>query len=89
MTITSMHPEDYIDQWNEMNKEFEEKGENFRLAIPTNEEVIRWLDQQDGDPAVVLLEQAAALLGGEITHFTCVDSSLRKCKKYVITYDRK
>ena len=48
-----------------------------------------YLDDQDTNEFIALrhLEQAAALLGGEISHFSCVDSKLNKCQKYVITYD--
>ena len=91
MTITSMEPEDYINSWNEMNKEFEEEGTPLRINIPSNEEVVRWLDEEDDRHTIAVneLETAAQLLGGEISHFICVDSKLNKCKKYVITYDRE
>ena len=91
MTITSMEPDDYINSWTEMNKEFKEEKLPFHLNIPTNEEVVRWLDEEDDKRTIAVneLEIAAQLLGGEISHFTCVDSKLNKCKKYVITYDRE
>lgn len=59
--------------------------------IPTNEEIVRFLDEEDDKRTIAIneLELAAQLLGGEISHYTCVDSKLNKCKKYVITYDRE
>ena len=59
--------------------------------IPTNEDIVRWLDEEDDREsiAVRLLEEATDLLSGEISHFSCVDSKLNKCQKYVITYDRE
>ena len=59
--------------------------------IPTNEELVRWIEQQETDEKIAasLVNEAAVILGGELTHITCVDSQQRKCKKYVITYDRE
>ena len=60
-----------------------------RDYIPTNEDLVSWIDQQETDEkiAVGLIEEAAVILGGEVTHITCVNSKLNKCQKYVITYD--
>ena len=57
----------------------------------SNEELIRMLDEENDKRTIAInnLESAAQLLGGEISHYTCVDSKLNKCKKYVITYDRE
>ena len=59
--------------------------------IPSNEELVRFLDDEDDNETIAIrhLEQAAALLNGDISHFSCVDSKLNKCQKYVITYDRR
>ena len=48
-----------------------------------------YIEEDNLADAIQHMEQAAALLGGEVTHVTCCDSQLRKCKKYVITYDRQ
>ena len=48
-----------------------------------------YLDEQETNEFIALrhLEQAAQLLEGKISHYTCVDSKLNKCQKYTITYD--
>lgn len=57
--------------------------------IPTNEELVRWIEQQETDEKIAagLIEEAAVILGGEVTHITCVNSQLNKCQKYIITFD--
>ena len=55
----------------------------------TNMDPQDYLDEQETNEFIALrhLEQAAQLLEGEISHYTCVDSKLNKCQKYTITYD--
>ena len=62
---------------------------NLKLvADSSNEEIECWQDQDNNHAlAVGYLEQAALLLGGNVTHVEFVDSKLNKRNKYIITYD--
>ena len=75
--------QEYINAWAEMNNELEKDLPGISLDVPDVERTQAWIDESK---AKALLDSAADLLGGSLTHQLLVDSRGNESKRYIIAY---
>ena len=66
-----------------MNEELEKETPGIRLNVPNVEQTEDWIKRSEVEP---LLNAAADLLGGSLTHQQLLDSKGNESKRYIIVY---